>query len=42
MKKVYSVEEYIENNSHFGEELTILRDLINNTELEEPFWYLVF
>ncbi|PWK17936.1 YdeI/OmpD-associated family protein [Xanthomarina spongicola] len=35
MKKVYSVEEYIENNSHFGEELTILRDLINNTELEE-------
>ena len=35
MKKVYSVEEYIENNSHFGEELTILRELINNTELEE-------
>jgi uncharacterized protein YdeI (YjbR/CyaY-like superfamily) len=35
MKKVYSVEEYIENNSHFGEELTILRNLINVTELEE-------
>lgn len=35
MKKVYSVEEYIENNSHFGDALTILRDLINSTELEE-------
>ncbi|MFV0572926.1 MAG: YdeI/OmpD-associated family protein [Xanthomarina gelatinilytica] len=35
MKKVSSVEEYIEENSHFGEALTILRDLINGTELEE-------
>ncbi|MFL0353570.1 YdeI family protein [Xanthomarina sp. GH4-25] len=35
MKKISSVEEYIENNAHFGEALTILRDLINSTELEE-------
>lgn len=35
MKKVYSVEEYIETNSHFGEELTMLRDVINSTELDE-------
>jgi len=35
MKKVYSVEKYIEENSHFGEELTILRELINRTELDE-------
>ena len=35
MKKVTSVEEYIENNSHFGEALTLLRDIINKTELEE-------
>ncbi|WP_178988787.1 YdeI/OmpD-associated family protein [Winogradskyella schleiferi] len=35
MKKVSSVEEYIEINPHFSEELTILRDLINSTELEE-------
>ncbi|GAA4975766.1 YdeI/OmpD-associated family protein [Algibacter aquimarinus] len=35
MKKVYSVEEYIETNAHFAEELTILRDLINSTELNE-------
>ena len=35
MKKVYSVEEYIETNTHFGEELTILRNLINSTELNE-------
>jgi len=35
MKKIYSVEEYIEENAHFGEALTILRDIINTTELEE-------
>jgi uncharacterized protein YdeI (YjbR/CyaY-like superfamily) len=35
MKKVTSVEEYIEKNSHFGDELTFLRTLINSTELEE-------
>ncbi|MCT4629116.1 YdeI family protein [Winogradskyella sp.] len=35
MKKASSVEEYIEQNSHFAEELTILRSIINSTELEE-------
>ena len=35
MKKVYSVEEYIEVNSHFGEELTLLRSIINSTEPSE-------
>ncbi|MEM5564235.1 DUF1801 domain-containing protein [Psychroserpens sp. AS72] len=35
MKKVNSVEEYIEVNSHFSEELTIHRKIINSTELEE-------
>ncbi|MFD2823963.1 YdeI family protein [Lacinutrix iliipiscaria] len=35
MKKVYSVEEYIEINSHFGEALSMLRDIINTTELNE-------
>ncbi len=35
MKKVNSVEEYIEVNSHFGEALTLLRTIINSTELEE-------
>lgn len=35
MQKIYSVEEYIEQNSYFSEELSILRDLINTTELEE-------
>ena len=35
MKKVYSVEEYIETNAHYGEELSILRDIINSTGLEE-------
>lgn len=35
MKKVYSVEEYIESNPHFSEELSILRKLINTTELDE-------
>ncbi|RKE92193.1 YdeI/OmpD-associated family protein [Ichthyenterobacterium magnum] len=35
MKKVYSVEEYIETNAHFEEALTLLRRIINSTELEE-------
>ncbi|MGJ8592399.1 MAG: YdeI/OmpD-associated family protein [Aquaticitalea sp.] len=35
MKKVNSVEEYIEVNSHFGEELSLLRSIITSTELEE-------
>ena len=35
MKKVYSVEEFIENNEHFGDALTILRNIINSTELNE-------
>lgn len=35
MKKVTSVEEYIENNSHFGEALNLLRNIITKTELEE-------
>ncbi|MFD1163137.1 MULTISPECIES: YdeI/OmpD-associated family protein [Hwangdonia] len=35
MKKVYSVEEYIEENALFSEALNILRAIINSTELEE-------
>ncbi|WP_299112691.1 DUF1801 domain-containing protein [uncultured Winogradskyella sp.] len=35
MKKVYSVEEYIEVNQHYADELSTLRNLINSTELEE-------
>lgn len=35
MKKVNSVEEYIETNSHFGEALVLLRGIINTTELNE-------
>jgi uncharacterized protein YdeI (YjbR/CyaY-like superfamily) len=35
MKKIYSVEEYIELNSHYANELTILRNIITSTELEE-------
>ncbi|MFD1614318.1 YdeI/OmpD-associated family protein [Gelatiniphilus marinus] len=35
MKKIHSVEEYIEENAHFSEALTILRAIINTTELEE-------
>ena len=35
MKKVTSVEEYVEVNHHFSDEITILRNLINSTELEE-------
>ena len=35
MKKVTSVEEYIENNEHFPDALYLLRDIINKTELNE-------
>ncbi|MCA0153300.1 YdeI/OmpD-associated family protein [Winogradskyella vincentii] len=35
MKKIYSVEEYIEENSHYGEELKLIRSIINKTELVE-------
>ncbi|WOD43943.1 YdeI/OmpD-associated family protein [Hwangdonia lutea] len=35
MDKIHTVEEYIEKNAHFSEALSILRDLINTTELEE-------
>jgi uncharacterized protein YdeI (YjbR/CyaY-like superfamily) len=35
MKKVTSVEEYIENNEHFSDALNLLRDIINKTELNE-------
>ena len=35
MKKAHSVEEYIEINKHFATELTLLRDIIVTTELEE-------
>lgn len=35
MKKVNSVEEYIEEHARFGEALTLLRHIINSTELEE-------
>ena len=35
MKKVNSVEEYIETNSNWSEALTTLRNIINSTEVEE-------
>ena len=35
MKKINSVEEYIENNAHFTEALTILRNIFTKTELKE-------
>lgn len=35
MKKIYSVEEYIEENAHFSKALILLRTVINSTELEE-------
>ncbi|MBC2846140.1 YdeI/OmpD-associated family protein [Winogradskyella flava] len=35
MKKVYSVEEYIEINSHYADELRLLREIVNATDLEE-------
>ncbi|SFZ92867.1 Uncharacterized conserved protein YdeI, YjbR/CyaY-like superfamily, DUF1801 family [Flaviramulus basaltis] len=35
MKKPNSVEEYIEDNEHFAKELTLLRNILNSTEVEE-------
>ena len=35
MKKVTSVEEYIETHKHWSDALTILRTIINSTEVEE-------
>ncbi len=35
MKKINSVEEYIEENTHFSDALVLLRTLINSTELLE-------
>ena len=35
MKKVNSVEEYIEVNQHYADELLMLRNIINTTELAE-------
>ncbi|MFK7780889.1 YdeI family protein [Psychroserpens sp.] len=35
MKKIYTVEEYIETNSHFNDALVLLREIINTTELNE-------
>ncbi|SDS58460.1 Uncharacterized conserved protein YdeI, YjbR/CyaY-like superfamily, DUF1801 family [Formosa sp. Hel1_31_208] len=35
MQKVYSVEEYIEINAHYADELSLLRKIINSTGLEE-------
>ncbi len=35
MEKIYSVDEYIELNSHYAEELNILRNTINATQLVE-------
>lgn len=35
MKKIYSIEEYIEINAHFKDALCMLRDIINSTELNE-------
>ena len=35
MKKVRSVDEYMEVNSHYAQELEMLREIINSTELEE-------
>lgn len=46
MKKIHSIEEFIEVNLHFAKELNILRNVINSTELEEtikwsmPTYYL--
>ncbi len=35
MQKVNSIEAYIEANSHFREELQVLRKIMNSTDLEE-------
>ena len=35
MQKIYSVEDYLELNSHYKDALVVLRNIINTTELEE-------
>ncbi len=35
MKKIYSVEEYLEEHTNFSDALTLLRSIINSTELTE-------
>lgn len=35
MKKVFSVEEYIEINAHFKDEIITLREILHTTNLEE-------
>lgn len=35
MQKANSIEEYLDNNSHFAESLQLLRQIINSTELVE-------
>ena len=35
MEKIHFVEEYIERNEKYGEALSLLRDIISSTELEE-------
>ena len=35
MEKVFSVEEYIEKHESYGEALTLLRRIMNSTEMEE-------
>ena len=35
MKKIHSVEEYIERHEKFSDALTLLRNIINSTELNE-------
>ncbi|MGB1309026.1 MAG: YdeI/OmpD-associated family protein [Oceanihabitans sp.] len=35
MKKINSVEEYLESNAHFAEALQLLREIIITTELQE-------
>ena len=35
MKKIYSVEEYMEEHQNFSDAIILLRDIINTTEVEE-------
>ncbi len=37
MKKLDSIEDYLEVHSHFAQELNLLRQLINSNELVETF-----
>lgn len=40
MKKIDSIDEYIESNSHFKAALKVLRQIINSTQLEETIkWH---